>query len=144
MTDDTTAMSHTQLRFVRTVHDAPAVDGKRAQASARTRAHLTGVEQQLHHGEVGVGDGVVKSCVPVAVCHVDHKLQQLRGDGGEGVHVGLDNGCVRRFVTGDAQPLLQHAGVGGPLKSDTMRPIREAVAAGRSPTGQRIKTLTAS
>lgn len=124
---------HTQLRCVRTSRDTQtsettAEDNKQAQASARTRAQLTGVEQQLHHREVGVRDGVVKSCIPVAVCHVDHELQQLRGDGGEGAHVGLDNGGVRRFVTGDAQPLLQHGGVGGPLGSDTKRPISEAVA----------------
>lgn len=67
----------------------------------------------------------MKRCVPVAVCHVDHKLQQLRGDGGKGTHIGLDNSCVRCFVTGHAQPLLQHSGVGGPLRSDTMSTIRE-------------------
>ncbi|TNN70001.1 hypothetical protein EYF80_019677 [Liparis tanakae] len=79
---------------------------------------LTGLQQQFHHGEVGVGDGVVERRVPVAVCHVDHKLQQLRRDGGEGAHVGLDDRRVRRFVAGHAQPLLQHGGVGGPLRSD--------------------------
>ena len=66
----------------------------------------------------------MKRGVPVAVCHVDYKLQQLRGDGGEGVHVGLDNGRVRSFVTGHTQPLLQHGGVGRPLRSDRMRTLR--------------------
>lgn len=85
----------------------------------------TGVEQQLHHWKVRVGDGVVKRCIAVAVCHVDHKLQQLRGDGGEGMHIGLDNSCVGCFVTGHTQPLLQHSGVGGPLRSHTIRTVRE-------------------
>lgn len=67
----------------------------------------------------------MESCVPVAICHVDHKLQQLRGDRGEGAHVGLDNHRVRCFVTGHTEPFLQHGGVGCPLKSDTMRTIRD-------------------
>ncbi len=70
----------------------------------------------------------MKCCIPVSVCHVDHKLQQLRGDGGKCAHVGLDNSCVCCFVTGHTQPLLQHGGVSCPLKSDTMRTIRDADA----------------
>lgn len=67
---------------------------------------LTSVQQQFDHREVGVGDSVVERCVPIAVRHVDHKLQQLRGHRGKGVHIGLDNSRVRSFVTGHAQPLL--------------------------------------
>lgn len=89
----------------------------------------------------------MKRCVPVAVCHVDHKLQQLRGDGGEGTHIGLDNGCVRCFVTGHAQPLLQHSGVGGPLRSDTMSTIRETyndIKVGNQTSGERQDVFSLS
>lgn len=41
---------------------------------------LTSVQQKFHYGEVGVGDSVVKGCIPVAVSHIYDKLQQLRGD----------------------------------------------------------------
>lgn len=92
-----------------------------------THTQLTSAEQQFHHREVGVGDGVVKRCIPVAICHVDHKLQQLRGDWGEGVHISLDNSRVGCFVTGHTQPLLQHGGVGCPLRSDTMRTLKRHI-----------------
>ena len=62
-----------------------------------------------------MGHGVVQRRVPVAVGHVDHKLQQLGRAGGEGVHVEPHQGRVCRLVAGDAQPLLQDAGVGRPL-----------------------------
>lgn len=78
---------------------------------------LTGVQQQLHYGEVGVRDGVVQSCVSIAVGHVDDELKELRGNGGERVHVGLHHRSVSSFMTGDPEPLLQDAGVGCPLKT---------------------------
>ena len=53
--------------------------------------------------------------VAVSVRHVDYELQQLRGDGGEGIHVGLDHARVCSLVTGHAQPLLQNCGVSCPL-----------------------------
>lgn len=76
---------------------------------------LTSVQQQLDHREVGVGDGVVQGRVAVAVSHIDHKLQQLWGDGGEGIHIGPDHGSVSCLVTGHPKPLLEHRGVGCPL-----------------------------
>lgn len=73
---------------------------------------LTAVQQLPHHGEVGVRHGVVQCRVAVAVGDVDHVVQQARRHGPEGDQMTPHQLRVGVTAARQAQPLLQHRGVG--------------------------------
>lgn len=77
---------------------------------------LTCLQQQLHDGEVGVRHAVVKSRVPVAICHVHKQLQEVRGVGLDPTEVGCHHGRARRLPAGHAEPLLTDGVQALPLK----------------------------
>lgn len=73
---------------------------------------LTTVQQLPHHGEVGMGHGVVQCGVAVAVSDIDHVVQQPGRHGPEGDQVAPHKLWVGVAAAGQAQPLLQHRGIG--------------------------------
>ena len=80
---------------------------------------LTAVQQLPHHGEVGVGHGVVQRGVTVAVGNVDHIVQQPGRHGPEGDQMSPYKFRVCVTAAGQAQPFLKYCGIGYFLDRDS-------------------------
>lgn len=79
---------------------------------------LTGVQQQLHHREVGMRNAVVEGHVPVPVRQVDHVGQQSGRGQAHLSQVGSDGVGLRVLLAGHPEPLLVEGDQDLPLPRD--------------------------
>lgn len=67
---------------------------------------LTGVQQQLHHMEVGMRNAIVEGHVSVPVRQVNHVGQQSGCGQAHLLQVGSDGVGLRGLLAGHPEPLL--------------------------------------
>lgn len=77
-----------------------------AQLAPRQPPLLTCIQQQLHHGEVGMGHAVVKGRVAIVVSQVDKQLQEMWRQRLYSEEVGSHHCSVGRLPAGNTEPLL--------------------------------------
>lgn len=80
--------------------------GRIANTPKVAKGPLTGVQQQLHHGEVRMGHAVVERHVPVAVRQVHHVRQQSGRGQAHLSQVGSDGVGLGVLLAGHPEPLL--------------------------------------